>query len=112
MQIELNQPGSLLTPDGRLRRLAGHGSPCWIATWKPHISILCGHFNDFRIKRWDYYAVFTPKGFFSATIADLGYAGNLFVYVMDFETGELHEEGFVIPIWERYPASTQQHRRN
>jgi hypothetical protein len=51
----------------------------------------------FRIKRWDYYAVFSPAGFFSATIADLGYAGNLFVYVMDFKTGELHEEGLVIP---------------
>ena len=49
-------------------------------------------FQRFRIKRWDYYSVFTPRGFFSATIADLGYAGNLFVYVMDFETNELHEE--------------------
>jgi len=49
-------------------------------------------FQRFRIKRWDYYAVFTPRGFFSATIADLGYAGILFVYVMDFETKELHAE--------------------
>jgi hypothetical protein len=55
-------------------------------------------FQRFRIKRWDYYAVFTPKSFFSATIADLGYAGNIFVYSMDFETGELHEEGLVIPL--------------
>ena len=37
-----------------------------------------------RIKRWDYYAVFTPQRFFSATIADLGYAGNIFVYTLDF----------------------------
>jgi hypothetical protein len=51
----------------------------------------------FRIKRWDYYAVFSPRRFFSATIADLGYAGNLFVYTMDFATGALHEEGLVIP---------------
>ena len=47
------------------------------------------------------------RGFFSATIADLGYAGNLFVYVMDFETGELHEEGLGHSLWERYTASTQ-----
>jgi hypothetical protein len=52
----------------------------------------------FRIKRWDYYAVFTPRRFFSATIADLGYAGNLFVYSLDFTSGDLHEEGAVIPL--------------
>jgi hypothetical protein len=51
----------------------------------------------FRVKRWDYYAVFTPSRFFSATIADLGYAGNIFVYTLDFDTGDLHEEGLVIP---------------
>jgi len=52
----------------------------------------------FRIKRWDYYAVFTPQRFFSATIADLGYAGNIFVYTVDYESAELHEEGLVIPL--------------
>jgi hypothetical protein len=52
----------------------------------------------FRIKRWDYYAIFTPKRFFSATIADLGYAGNIFVYTLDFKTKVLHEEGLVIPL--------------
>ena len=51
-----------------------------------------------RLKRWDYYAVFTPQRFFSATIADLGYAGNIFVYTLDFATNELHEEGLVIPL--------------
>lgn len=51
----------------------------------------------FRIKRWDYYAVFSPQHFFSATIADLGYAGNIFVYILDFTSGELHEQGLVIP---------------
>jgi hypothetical protein len=55
-------------------------------------------FQRFRIKRWDYYAIFTPHQFFSATIADLGYAGNIFVYVLNFETGELHEEGLVVPL--------------
>jgi len=42
--------------------------------------------------------VFTPQRFFSATIADLGYAGNIFVYVVDFASGELHEEGLVVPL--------------
>jgi hypothetical protein len=52
----------------------------------------------FRIKRWDYYAIFTPQRFFSATIANLGYAGNIFVYTLNFATGELHEEGLVVPL--------------
>jgi hypothetical protein len=51
-----------------------------------------------RVKRWDYYAAFTPHKFFSATIADLGYAGNLFVYVLDYAKDLLHEEGLVIPL--------------
>ena len=50
------------------------------------------------MKRWDYYAVFTPRRFFSATIAHLGYAGNIFVYTLDFASHELHEEGLVIPL--------------
>ena len=57
------------------------------------------HFWQFvRVKRWDYYAIFTPSRFFSATIADLGYAGNVFVYTLDFDSGDLHEEGLVIPL--------------
>jgi hypothetical protein len=52
----------------------------------------------FRVKRWDYYAFFTPRRFFSATIADLGHAGNIFVYTLDFETGDLHEDGLIIPL--------------
>jgi hypothetical protein len=51
-----------------------------------------------RVKVWDYYAIFTPQRFFSATIANLGYAGNIFVYFLDFESNELHEEGLVIPL--------------
>jgi len=51
-----------------------------------------------RLKRWDYYAIFTPQRFFSATIAHLGYAGNIFVYTLDYASGALHEEGLVIPL--------------
>ena len=52
----------------------------------------------FRVKRWDYYAVFTPERFFSATIADLGYAGNVFVYTIDFNSGRVDEDSLVIPL--------------
>jgi hypothetical protein len=98
MQIELTNPGPLLNEKGRLAQVG----------WSRQQSLDCNleqarfyalrPFQRFRIKRWDYYAVFTPQRFFSATIADLGYAGNIFVYTLDFATHELHEEGLVIPL--------------
>ena len=97
MQTELSHPGALLTPDGRLAQVGWSRQPLLDCNLEAASFYGVRSFQRFRIKRWDYYAIFTPHGFFSATIADLGYAGNLFVYVLDFETGELHEEELVIP---------------
>ncbi len=100
MQIEITRSGLLLDASGKLNQ----------AGWSPQPLLDCNLENAafypafisfsqrFRLKRWDYYAVFTPRRFFSATIADLGYAGNIFVYTLDFATGELHEEGLVVPL--------------
>jgi hypothetical protein len=99
MQREITQPGPLLDPHGRLTTVGWSRSPLLdcnlerVAFYSPPFSIL----QPLRVKRWDYYAVFSPRRFFSATIADLGYAGNIFVYHLDFSTGDLHEEGLVIP---------------
>lgn len=100
MQTEITQPGPLLTPSGELSQVGWARQPlldCNLerATFYP---FLLRPLQRFRLKRWDYYAVFTPQRFFSATIADLGYAGNIFVYTVDFTAGELHEEGLVIPL--------------
>ncbi len=54
--------------------------------------------QSFRIKRWDYYGITTPKSFFSATLAHLGYAGLAFVYAIDFSTREFHEETLLVPL--------------
>ena len=91
MQNELTQPGPLLDTQGKLAQIGWSRKPLLDCTLENT------RFHRFRVKRWDYYAVFTPNRFFSATIADLGYAGNIFVYTLDFTTGELHEEGLVIP---------------
>lgn len=97
MQNEIKEKGPLLDQQGKLANIG----------WARYQNLDCNLENAnfyqlkflqrFRIKRWDYYAVFTPGRFFSATIADLGYAGNIFVYTIDFDTHELHEEGIVIP---------------
>ena len=98
MQTELTQPGPLLDPRGGLAQVGWARQPVLDCNLESARFYALRPFQRFRIKRWDYYAVFTPQHFFSATIADLGYAGNIFVYIMDFETGELHEEGLVIPL--------------
>lgn len=97
MQTEITQPGPLLGQNGSLQQVG----------WARQQTLDCNLENArfyalrglqrFRVKRWDYYAVFTPQRFFSATVADLGYAGNIFVYTIDFKTKELHEESLVVP---------------
>ena len=100
MQTELKQPGPLLDPSGKLAQVGWSRQPLLDCNLEraSFYSTLLRPFQCFRVKRWDYYAVFTPQRFFSATIADLGYAGNIFVYTIDFASGELHEEGLVVPL--------------
>ena len=97
MQTELTQTGKLLDPKGRLSQVGWSRQPLLDCNLENAHFYSIQMFQRFRIKRWDYYAVFTPHRFFSATIADLGYTGNIFVYDLDFATGELHEEGLVLP---------------
>ncbi len=98
MQTELTRPGQLLDTDGHLAQIGWCRQPLLECNLEQARFYKLGLFQRFRMKRWDYYAIFTPDRFFSATIADLGYAGNIFVYTLDFSTGELHEEGLVIPL--------------
>jgi hypothetical protein len=97
MQNELTQPGPLLDARGKLAQVGWSRKPLLDCNLENVSFYRMRSVQRFRLKRWDYYAVFTPKLFFSATIADLGYAGNIFVYTLDFKRGELHEEGLVIP---------------
>lgn len=98
MQTELTTPGPLLLPDGRLAQVGWARRPLLDCNLEAARFYALRPLQRFRIKRWDYYAIFTPRRFFSATIADLGYAGNLFVYTLDFASGDLHEEGIVVPL--------------
>lgn len=94
MQSELTHPGPLLDAHGQLAQVGWSRQPLLDTNLEQIRSALL---RRLRLKRWDYYALFTPQRFFSATIADLGYAGNIFVYTLDFTSGALHEEGVVIP---------------
>lgn len=98
MQTELTQPGSLLDASGNLAQVGWSRQPLLDCNLEKAHFYALKPLQRFRLKRWDYYACFTPNRFFSATIADLGYAGNIFVYSLDFLTNELHEEGLVVPL--------------
>lgn len=97
-QIKIIRPGALLDSTGNLAQVGWSRQPLLDCNLEDARFYRLCFLQRFRMKRWDYYAIFTPRRFFSATIADLGYAGNVFVYTFDFATGELHEEGLVIPL--------------
>ncbi len=101
MQTEISRRGPLLNPDGTLAQVGWSRQPMLDCNLEDARFYPLRPLQFLRIKRWDYYAVFSPRRFFSATIADLGYAGNVFVYTLDFESGDLHEEGLVIPLGKR-----------
>jgi len=101
MQRELTLPGPLLNSDGSLAQIGWARQPildsnlekaAFYSSWRRP-------FQRMRIKRWDYYAIFSPQRFISATIASLGYAANVFVYTLDYRSDELYEESLVVPDW-------------
>jgi len=100
MQTELTEPTVLLDGRGKLVQVGWARFPILDCNLEQvaFYPRLARPLQFARVKRWDYYAIFTPQRFFSATIADLGYAGNVFVYTLDFNSGDLHEEGLVIPL--------------
>lgn len=97
MQNELNHRGPVLNNFGCLDQIGWSRKPLLDCNFEAARVYRFRPLLKYRIKRWDYYAVFSQTRFFSATIADLGYAGNIFVYTMDYESGDLHEEGLVVP---------------
>ena len=98
MQTEITQSGSLLADLGRLAQIGWSRQPLLDCNLENAGFYRLRFLQFLRLKRWDYYAIFTPQRFFSATIAHLGYAGNIFVYTLDYASGDLHEEGLVVPL--------------
>ena len=96
-QIELTQPSPLLKPDGTLAQVGWSRQPILDCNLEAAHFYSLRFLQRLRIKRWDYYAVTSPTHFFSATLADLGYAGQAFIYLIDFTTGEYHEATLTLP---------------
>lgn len=99
-QHELTTPSPLLTPAGRLAQAGWARQPlldCNLEAVRFYPALL-RPLQRLRVKRWDYYGVTTPERFFSVTLADLGYAGQAFVYTVDFASGHTHEETVTVPL--------------
>jgi hypothetical protein len=97
-QAELMQLSPLLKPDGTLAQVGWSRQPLLDCNLENARFYALRFLQRFRIKRWDYYGFTTPDRFFSATLADLGYAGQVFIYLIDFATSEYHEATLTIPL--------------
>ncbi len=98
-QHEITAPAPLLDAQGRLTTAGWARAPLLDCNLE-RVSFyprLFRFLQRIRVKRWDYYGVTTPDRYFSATLADLGYAGQAFIYTVDFATGRYHEETLTLP---------------
>lgn len=96
-QIELAQPSSLLAADGQLTQVGWSRQPPLDCNLENARFYALRFPQRFRIKRWGYDSLTAPDHFFSTTLADLGYAGQVFIYLIDFATGKYHEATLTVP---------------
>lgn len=96
-QREITEPSRLLDGSGRLVQTGWARQPLLDCNMEDARTVRWRSLQRFREKRWDYYGVTSPDGYFSVTLADLGYAGMVFVYFVDFATGSYHEESVITP---------------
>ena len=90
MNSEIDEPVDLCTDSGSLNPDAVGWS-----RWPLHRCNLSGH--RLRKKRWNYWAIQTERYFFCAGVADLGYAANAFVYLVDLRRKSVIENSVVRP---------------
>ena len=53
--------------------------------------------NRLVLKEWDYYGITSKDFFFSATVSNIGYAGMIFIYFIDFKEKTIVEESIMTP---------------
>jgi len=97
-QQELQTPSVLLDRYGDLMQVGWSRQPLLDCNLESAGFYSFRPLQRMRIKRWDYYGVTTPNGYFSATLAHLGYAGQAFVYFVDFAKNQVHEETLTVPL--------------
>jgi len=94
---EIVTAGALLESDGRLAQVGWARQPLLDCNLEKAGFYRWRALQRLRIKRWDYYGLITPEQFFSFTLADLGYAGQVFAYVVGLQDGDYREDTLTIP---------------
>lgn len=94
---EITQSGPLLDASGSLTTAGWSRQPVLDSNLENARFYALRFLQKYRIKRWDYYAVFTPTHYFSFTVSDIGYLGMIFAYIVDFEKKHYHEETVAVP---------------
>jgi len=97
-QHELDQTSPLLDEQGHLVQVGWARQPVLDCNLEAARFYPLRFLQRFRIKRWDYYGLTTPTHYYAFTLADLGYAGQAFAYVVDLVAGTCHEETLTIPL--------------
>ncbi len=99
-QRKLTQAAPLLDAHGALNQVGWATQPlldCNLEAVRFYPRLL-RPLQRFRVKRWDYYGLTTDTHFYSFTLADVGYVGQVFAYVVDFESRTYHEETLTLPL--------------
>jgi len=95
---EITEPSPLLDGTGSLLQTGWARQPLLDCNLENAHTTRIRPIQRLLVKRWDYYGVTSPGGFFSVTLADLGYADMAFVYAIDFTDGSYHEETVTVPL--------------
>ncbi len=97
MQRELTAQGALLTPDGEISQAGWARQPLLDCNLEKAAFYTLHPLQKIRLKRWDYYGLTTQDRYYSFTLADLGYAGQVFAYVVDFANKMCEEATLTVP---------------
>ncbi len=54
--------------------------------------------RSFRLKEWHYHSIVNDDYFLAFAVAQLGYAANVFLYLVERKTGKLHEYETLLPL--------------
>jgi hypothetical protein len=97
MQHKITDPKPLLDQDGKIIE-PGYSNDLILDYNPENLQVYPFKWlNRLRLKEWDYYGMTTKDFFFSITVSNIGYAGVIFVYFIDFLSKTIQEDTLMIP---------------
>jgi hypothetical protein len=94
----IETPGPLLNESGNVSSAGWSPQPLLDNNLENASFYRLRFLQKLRMKRWDYFGITTPTHYYSFTISDIGYLGMIFAYVLEFATGQFHEQTLTVPL--------------